>query len=56
MWNIKTKKINRKRNILLSKNKIKVEICLCKSKRHADKREDIKKRDAKREARRYSDI
>ena len=42
--------------VYLSKNKIKIEICLCKSKHHADKREDIKKRDAKREARRYSDI
>ena len=42
--------------VYLSKDKVKIEICLCKSKHHADKREDIKKRDASREARRYSDI
>ena len=42
--------------VYLSKNKIKLEICLCKSKRHGDKREDLKKRDASREARHYSDI
>ncbi len=34
-------------------NHIKIEICLCKSKHKADKREDIKKRDAQREIKRF---
>lgn len=37
----------------MSKNNIKVEICLCKSKHHKDKREDLKKRDAQREIKKY---
>lgn len=39
--------------LYLSKNNIKVEICLCRSKRKSDRREDIKKRDAQREIKRY---
>ena len=39
--------------VYLSKDKIKVEICLCKSKKNHDKREDIKKRDNEREMKRY---
>lgn len=35
--------------IYTNKDLIKVEICLCKSKHHEDKRQDIKKRDADRE-------
>ncbi|WEK83041.1 MAG: SsrA-binding protein [Mycoplasma sp.] len=40
--------------VYLKNNKIKVEICLCKSKNKSDKREDIKTRDAQREIKRYS--
>ena len=39
--------------VYLSKDKIKVEICLCKSKKDHDKREDIKKRDNQREMKKY---
>ena len=39
--------------VYLNNGKIKMEIAICKSKKAPDKREDIKKRDADRESRRY---
>lgn len=39
--------------VYLSKNNIKIQIALAKSKKAHDKREDIKKRDAQREIKRY---
>lgn len=39
--------------VYLQNGKIKMEICICKSKKAPDKREDLKKRDADRERRKY---
>lgn len=40
--------------IYINKDLIKVEICLCKSKHHEDKRQNLKKRDAERELKRIN--